>query len=295
MKTNHAIDKGDGRLGLGTERRNCRAVLNDLRAEALSQRNLALLELHRIYDRMFAGIQLRANEAIGLEYSNPGLDEAMTGAWPEGQDWLGGRGSTDFLPIKADSLASLELKTILDVMLEKIHLFVPYHSAYVLWKTDAGAAPMERLAARVRDQRAGKNRTAETGEPSHTDAGDSKSGPLSDKALYHSGFAVLENGKIIGGLSLFFPFPEPLEPRQSEFLKTLAGQVGEVIKRSISYEALLRQMALTEPEVRQDSGPMGEFHKPPTGEPPRKIARRGRGKAIAAAAPQQKRAVSGTA
>ena len=252
----------------GTNGKTC--LLNHLLREALFTRNRELNELHRIYDLMFRPFQIRPWEVLALEDQNDGTNAGVNGMRPHHLQHLHAARFRCSPSVEPVSFATLELKTILAVLLERLHLFVPYRAALIRLGNGTSARPLDTVACRVWHGGIHDKRTAQSyklladtvlkrssdfpmDNIQKTENGRGSAFLQLDTLHRHLGMPLIADGQLLGVLSIFLQANTSLGHRKIKMLKLLAAQAASVIQTSLTYEGLQKHL-LESAQDRQDNG-----------------------------------------
>jgi hypothetical protein len=225
-------------------------LLYHLLKEALYARNRELDKLHRIHDLM---LQLQSREINASEVQNNGTSIEVGALQPHPRQKLHS-GRYRYLPsVEPNSLAALELKTILHVLLERIHFFVPYRAALVRLGDGTKTRPLETVAWRVCDNGSGDNCPEQRyelladaalkwrsdvpiGKVQHKECAASAAFLAKGAIHYHLTIPSLADRRMMGLFSIFLEANTSLGRWKIKLLNALAGQTSKVIHSSLAYE-----------------------------------------------------------
>ncbi len=242
-------------------------LLNHLLKESLFNRNRELNKLHRIYDLMFTPFWLRP----WMVLANDGTNAGVNGMQPHHPQNLNAAQCKCSPAVEPISFAVLELKTIMAVLLERLHLFVTYRAALIRLGNGSNTRSLATVACRVWHSEICDKRTAQSYELlADAELKRSSDFPMENvqrsenargsaflqmDALHnHVGMPLIVDGQLLGVLSIFFQANTSLGHRKMKLLKLLAAQASSVIQSSLTYEGLQKHL-LEIAQGREDSGP----------------------------------------
>lgn len=256
---NPSLSTTAGEMAKTTTHKN-KFLLYHLLKEALHARNRELDKLHRIHDLMLALPPLQSGETPAWQNQNNGGDPGVSGTQPHHRHNLHAVNCRYLPPVGPNSLALLELKTILDVLLERINLLVPYRAALIQLGDGTKKRPLHTVARRVYRDWTHDNSTAQSYELLADAAFKSRSAhPMEN--VQQNGFAggcafamndsmhwclVLPppaDRGMLGVLSIFLPANTSLESQKIKLLNILAAQTSRVIQTAVIYDQVKNHLA----------------------------------------------------
>jgi transcriptional regulator with GAF, ATPase, and Fis domain len=236
-------------------------LLYHLLKEALHARNRELDKLHRIHDLTLQLPLLQSSEAPAWQNQNNGNELDVSETQPRHRHILHAINNNRYLPlVGSNSLASIELKTILDVLLERIHAFVPYRAALIRLGDGMQKRPLQTVAWRVCHDGTHDDRTAQSNErlaeavlkcmSDSTIRNVRQNGyargstfPLNDSIHWRLGIPPHAGRRTLGVLSIFLQVNTSLESEKIKLLNILAAQTSRVIQSSLIYDQLKNHLA----------------------------------------------------
>ena len=236
-------------------------LLYHLLKEALHARNRELDKLHRIHDLTLQLPLLQSSEAPAWQIQNNGNELDVSETRPGHRHNLHAVNNSRYLPsVRSNSLASIELKTILDVLLERIHAFVPYRAALIRLGDGMQKRPLQTVACRVCHDGTHDNGTAQSYEMladaafKHRSAfpmGDVRQNGYAGRAIFgindsihwRLGIPPHAGRRTLGVLSIFLQANTSLESQKIKLLNILAAQTSRVIQSSSIYDQLKNHLA----------------------------------------------------